>query len=194
MDRRPMSDENPLNSKKSLEFRQTWFLGVMALAVVSMFAFVILPYVDQRPAKLSGQEAPDFDLELLSGGAPGDRIRLSDLRGQIVILDFWASWCRPCQEQGQVLSALNPALGEDVYLLGISTSDQRPAAEAFLKSEKLSYANAFDESGTVGGALSITQLPTLVVLNKSGVIVAAESRVLSGAEIQKLVSTIRDGS
>jgi peroxiredoxin len=159
-----------------------------------MFAFVILPYVDQKPAKLSGQEAPNFDLELLSGGAPGDRVRLSDLRGKIVVLDFWASWCRPCKEQSQVLSAVSSQLPKDVYLLGISTSDQRPAAEAFLKAENLPYANAFDEGGEVGGALHITQLPTLVVLDRSGVIVAAESRVLSAAEVTELISTLRNAS
>lgn len=184
----------PPNPKKSLELRQTWFLGLMALAVVSMFAFVILPYVDRAPPKLSGQEAPDFDLELLSGGAPGDRVRLSDLRGQIVILDFWASWCRPCKEQSKELGAVSSKLGDDVYVLGISTSDQRPAAQDFLKSENLPYANAFDEGGSVGGALHITQLPTLVVLDKSGVIVAAEPRVLSGAEVQELVARVRDAS
>lgn len=189
-----MSAENPQDPKKSLKLGQAWFLGVMALAVISMFAFVILPYVDRKPAQLSGQEAPNFDLELLSGGAPGDRVRLSDLRGQIVVLDFWASWCLPCKEQSRVLSALNSELGDDVYLLGISTSDQRPAAEAFLKSENLPYANAFDEGGAVGGALSITQLPTLVVLDKSGVVVAAESRVLAGVEVKELISAVRDAS
>lgn len=186
--------EGPPNSKKSLELGQTWFLGLMAAAVVSMFAFVILPYVDQKPAKLSGQEAPDFDLELLSGGAPGDRVRLSDLRGKVVLLDFWASWCQPCKEQSQVLRTMSEQMPEDVYLLGISTSDQRLAAEAFVASEKLPYSNAFDEGGAVGGALYITQLPTLVVLSRSGVIVAAEARVLSLPEVLELVETARNAS
>lgn len=188
-----MNEGSP-KSKKSLELGQTWFLGLTALAVVLMFAFVILPYVDQKPAKLSGQQAPDFDLELLSGGAPGDRVRLSDLRGRIVLLDFWASWCEPCKEQSKVLRTLSAQMPEDVYLLGISTSDQRPAAEAFLKSERLPYSNAFDEGGEVGGALHITQLPTLVVLDRSGVVVAAESRVLTGPEVLELVATVRNAS
>lgn len=184
----------PQVSKKSLELRQTWFLGLMAAAVVSMFAFVILPYVDQKPAKLSGQEAPDFDLELLAGGAPGDRVRLSDLRGQIVVLDFWASWCLPCKEQSKVLSAVSQRLEDDVYLLGISTSDERSAAAAFLLDEKVTYPNAFDEGGQVGGALHITELPTLVVVNKAGAIAAVESRVLSEADLLKLIASVRDAS
>ncbi len=188
-----MSDAPPV-SKKSLELRQTWFLGLMAALVVLMFAFVILPYVDQKPAKLSGQQAPDFDLELLSGGDSGDRVRLSDLRGQIVVLDFWASWCMPCREQSKVLSAVASELGSDVYLLGVATTDQRPSAVAFLEEEKPAYPNAFDEEGALGAALHITQLPTLVVVDASGVVKAAESRVLSADELLDLVRGVRDAS
>ncbi len=188
-----MSDAPPA-SKKSLELRQTWFLGLMAAAVVLMFAFVILPYVDPKPAKLSGQEAPDFDLELLSGGGSGDRVRLSDLKGQIVVLDFWASWCMPCRQQSQVLSAVAPQLKPDVYLLGVATSDQRAAALAFLEEEKSPYPNAFDEEGAVGAALHITELPTVVVLDKNGVIKAAESRVLGAQELVEIIQSVREAS
>ncbi len=188
-----MSDKSPPKTK-TLELRQTWFLALSALSVVLMFAFVILPYVDKKPAKLSGHEAPNFDLELLSGGDPGDRVRLSDLRGRIVVLDFWASWCMPCREQSKVLSALAPQLDKDVYLLGVATTDQKAAALEFLQAEKPPYANVFDEVGELGGALHITQLPTLVVLDKNGVIKAAESRILSGAEILELIEKVRDAS
>lgn len=188
-----MSDA-PTASKKTLELRQTWFLGLSALFVVLMFAFVILPYVDRKPAKLSGQQAPDFNLELLSGGDPGDRVRLSDLKGRIVVLDFWASWCMPCREQSQVLSAVSPKLDSDVYLLGVATTDQRPAAVAFLEEEKPPYPNAFDEGGELSGVLHVTELPTLVVLDENGVIKAAESRMLSAQEIVELIASVRDAS
>jgi cytochrome c biogenesis protein CcmG, thiol:disulfide interchange protein DsbE len=185
-----MSDSPP-TAKKSLELRQTWFLGLTALAVVFMFAFVILPYVDPKPSKLSGQEAADFDLELLVGGAPGDRVRLSDLRGKVVLLDFWASWCLPCKEQSRVLKELAPQLHDDVYLLGIATTDQDAAAREFLESERPGYPNAFDESGAVGAAFRITQLPTIMALDKNGVIRAARTDVLSGPEVLALIQEAR---
>lgn len=190
MDRRPMSGSPPL-AKKTLELRQTWFLGLTALAVVFMFAFVILPYVDPKPGKLAGSEAVDFDLELLSGGASGDRVRLSDLRGKIVLLDFWASWCLPCREQSRVLQVVFPKLNDDVYLLGIATTDQEAAARGFLEAEKPSYPNAFDESGAVGAAFNITQLPTIMVLDDKGVIRAVRSDVLSEPEVLALIDQAR---
>lgn len=176
--------------KKSLTLRQAWFLGVMALAVIFMFAFVILPYVDPKPGALSGEKARDFDLELISFAEPGARIRLSDLRGRVVVMDFWASWCEPCRQQSAVLKKLAPDLPDDVVLLGIATSDQRQAAEAYATSEGASYANAFDEGGAVGMAFGVTSLPTLIIVDRQGTVRLSKSQVVSEVELLSLISGI----
>jgi cytochrome c biogenesis protein CcmG, thiol:disulfide interchange protein DsbE len=184
-----MSDTPVKEPQKTLKLRQTWFLGVMAAAVVLMFAFVILPFVDP-PTRVSGQSAAAFDLELLSGGEPGDRIRLEDLRGRIVILDFWASWCQPCREQAKVLAEVAPKLGDNVYLLGIATSDTREAAVDYLREEKPPYPNAFDDVGVGLQGYGVETLPTLVIVDTEGQIKVFESRVLSATEIFALVETL----
>jgi cytochrome c biogenesis protein CcmG/thiol:disulfide interchange protein DsbE len=190
MDRRQMTDPGPQGVKKSLDLRQSWFLGVMAAVVVLMFSFVILPYVDPPAAKFSGQEAADFDLSLISGGGPGDRVRLSDLRGKVVILDFWASWCQPCREQSEVLSRIAPGLGASTVVLGIATSDREVSARAFLEADAPPYSNAFDEGGLVAQGYRVTQLPTLVLIDKSGTIRSVGSRIYSEDEILALLKTV----
>ncbi len=176
--------------KKSLTFRQSWFLGVMALAVIFMFAFVILPYVDPKPARLSGEKARDFSLELIAGGDPGSRIRLSDLSGKIVVMDFWASWCKPCREQTAILKQLATDLPPDVYLLGVATSDQREAAESYAVSSGAVYPSAFDEGGAVGAAFGVTSLPTMVIVDKEGVVRVIKSQIISRQELFSLLSSI----
>ncbi len=186
--------EAPHKPQKTLELKQTWFLGVMALAVIFMFAFVILPYVDpKKPASsVAGQVAQDFDLELLSGGAPGDRLRLSDLRGSTVILDFWASWCKPCREQAQALEVAARRVGENVRIVGVATSDQRADALSYLETSRPPYPNVFDQDGQVGRAYGVAQLPTLMIVSARGEIRGRHSRILSAEKIVELVADLED--
>ena len=184
--------EPPPAPAKTLELKQTWFLGVAALAVVSMFVFVILPYVDPKKAgqAVAGQVAQDFDLELIGGGAPGDRVRLSDLRGKPVILDFWASWCQPCREQGLALVQAAAQLGDDVTILGIATGDQRKDALDYLATAQLPYSNGLDAEGEVGRAYQVAELPTLMILDANGQIRGRYSRVVDASQVIELVRAL----
>lgn len=179
---------------KTLAPRQTWYLGVVLGAVVLVFAFVILPYVDPKPASPVGQEAPSFGLELLAGGDKGDRVRLPDLRGNVVVLDFFASWCLPCREQAAAVEQVaRDFAGKDVYVLGVGTSDGRDALMKFLSETKSSYPAAFDEGNVVANAYGVSALPTLVVVDRAGRIVDRQARVVSKRELSEVIESALAG-
>jgi cytochrome c biogenesis protein CcmG/thiol:disulfide interchange protein DsbE len=96
---------------------------LLILAVSFLFGLIVLPRLDPGASALLGQPAEDFALPVTHGGDPTSRIRLSDLRGQVVVLDFWASWCKPCLEQIPILAQAATALGERAILVGINTGD-----------------------------------------------------------------------
>jgi cytochrome c biogenesis protein CcmG, thiol:disulfide interchange protein DsbE len=177
-----------MSQSKTLHPRQAWFLGVVAAAVALMFAFVILPKIDPKAPTLVGGFAPEFNLELLHGGAPGDRVRLIDLRGQVVVLDFWASWCKPCAEQAAIMEQLSQEFAsQDVYVLGVATSDSMDEAKGFIDSHATTYPMAFDEGNAMAQAYGVTVLPTVVVVDAMGQVADLHARIVGKRELAELI-------
>jgi thiol-disulfide isomerase/thioredoxin len=148
-----------------------------------------------------GQLAADFELPRIdgdagavtAGGGPGARtLALRDLRGQVVVLDFWATWCGPCLQMLPVLHALHRDLGpRGVAFVGVdSEGGQRTRDEvrAFLAEHGAPYP-VVEDDGQVGERFRVKLLPTLVILGKDGtvhqVFVGATSRRELSAAIER---------
>jgi peroxiredoxin len=139
----------------------------IAIALVALaFLFVVTPAPERLPV-----EAPDFSLENLSG----ETVTLSALRGKVVVLDFWASWCRPCTRTLPALEQLVGGLSDrGVVLLAISLDRTETAVRDYVAEQGLpadfvlygSLANARDvkELYGVGG------IPRTFVVDREGVI------------------------
>lgn len=170
--------------------RRAWLTLAGVIGVSLFFGLVVLPRVGGRKkSAFEGMPAPDFELEVISGGDAGNRLRLAHLAGKAVILDFWASWCGPCRQQAPIVEELSRAhAGGDVVVIGISTSDERDSALSFIRSASLSYTMLFDEGTRVAGAYGVRNLPTLVVVGRSGKIIAVRTSVVRAAELERLVA------
>jgi cytochrome c biogenesis protein CcmG/thiol:disulfide interchange protein DsbE len=114
--------------------------------------------------------APDFDLEQLNGD--GD-LKLSSLRGQVVVLNFWASWCSPCKEEAPVLqSGWEEYRDEGVVFLGVDANDLSGDAREFIAEHGITYPNVHDGEGTTLGRFGIPALPETMFIDRDGRVAA----------------------
>jgi thiol-disulfide isomerase/thioredoxin len=161
--------------------------AIVALVVLSaFFGLAILPrlFEDRR---LVGKDAPDFALEVVTSPG-GDRIHLNELRGRAVILDFWATWCQPCQVVAPLLDRVSRKHRDKLVVVGVNTSDQPGLAPIFAKERGLSYPIVYDAGDEVARRYGVSNLPTLVAIGADGKIVEIRTGLEDENGIEELVS------
>lgn len=109
--------------------------------------------------------APTFDLPRLEGKGA---IRLSQLHGKPVVINFWSSTCTVCKKETPAIAQVSRATGNRIYYLGIDTLDLRTAANSFVSKYKLSYQMAFDATGVAAIRYGVPGLPETFFLSRNG--------------------------
>lgn len=113
--------------------------------------------------------APAFDLERLDGDG---RISLESLRGQAVVLNWWATWCSPCREEMPLLQeAWQRWEGKGVVFVGIDVQDLRSDAREFLEETGVTYENVYDGKGSTVGRYGLTGYPETYFIDADGDVV-----------------------
>ncbi len=119
------------------------------------------------PAPAIGHPAPAFSLPTLTGEA----LALAGLRGQPVVLNFWASWCGPCRAEMPELQRLHRRLGEaGVAVVGVNQGETPETAAAFMQALNLSFPVALDQRTGVSQQYLVNSLPTTFFIDRDGVI------------------------
>lgn len=121
------------------------------------------------PAPREGFAAPDFQLELLRGG----KVRLADLRGKVVVINLWASWCPPCRAEMPALArayAENRERGIEILAVNMTYQDNAQAAAAFVQEYGLDFKIPMDMQGEVGRLYQLRALPTTFFVDREGII------------------------
>lgn len=140
----------------------------------------VIPAAQRR---LSG----DVRQQLITGGD----FRLSDLRGKVVVLNFWASWCGPCKTESPHLQAVyQRQKTHRVVFVGIDIKDEKQAALAFIHDFGVTYPIVYDEparSALQIGDVPTRGLPTTVVIDKRGRVAAIYTGALFDADIEPIV-------
>lgn len=115
-------------------------------------------------SQLSGK-APNFTLK----SSTGKNLKLSEFRGQVVMINFWASWCAPCRQEMPLLEAMYrkyKSLG--FVLLGVNVEQDSSKAATLLKSIKVSFPILYDNKNKVSKQYKVAAMPTTVIIDRDG--------------------------
>jgi len=145
-------------------------LGRLAQGVaVLAFLLILLTPLLARQGKLTGQPAPDFELEDLDG----EMLRLGSMKGKVVVLDFWAVWCGPCQDSVPFFQLLEDKYAADgLKVIGLHVDDRVPPVEKvkqYLDEKNVEYSNALSTTD-VDNAFKIYAMPTTYMIDRDGVL------------------------
>lgn len=130
-----------------------------------LVAAVVIGAVGTSAGTASRQpgQAPSFSLTAL--GQPGQRVSLSQYRGEPVIVNFWASWCAPCQRETQVIASFYRAGHGKVLVVGVDENDSATHALAFARAKGVTYPLAFDPRVSAATAYAVSGIPQTFFLD-----------------------------
>jgi len=115
----------------------------------------------------AGDTAPDFSAKLLSG----DAFTLSDHRGRVVFLNFWASWCSPCVAEMPAVQQLSKKYADSVVFIGMNYAENEGKVQDFISERGFTYSIGLDEAGDIAKNLYPSDgIPYTLIIDAEGVI------------------------
>jgi cytochrome c biogenesis protein CcmG/thiol:disulfide interchange protein DsbE len=165
-------------------------VGLLAVLWVALLTPAQNSHNSASSDPLLGRPAPDFTLALLSKQA-GPALHLANLKGKLVVINFWASWCDPCKQEAPLLQAQwQRAKVQGVVFIGIDFQDGQSAALSFVQQNGLTYINVVDPNGSTGINYGVTGVPETFFIDRHGVIVNTVRKELTAQVLQSAITAL----
>ena len=133
--------------------------------LLALAAFIVVATGTSAALPAVGVVAPDF----ASKSDSGRNVRLSELRGQVVLINFWASWCGPCRQEMPLLESIYRKYHKLGFtLIGVNVEPDSKAADEWLKATPVSFPILYDKESRVSKLYDVAGMPSTVIIDRSG--------------------------
>ena len=161
--------------------KSTWKLLVMLVLAIAIIIFMLLtptpvkaqerPTPEQATIVKDGMVAPDFELTMFDGSV----VKLADLNGKVVLLNFWATWCPPCRaELARVeKDIIEKFKGQEFVFLPVSRGEKKEVVAAFREKMGYTFPMGLDSDSAVYSKYAVTYIPRNFLIGKDGKVVKA---------------------
>lgn len=151
----------------------TLFAMLVVVAVITVIGYALYDRQTEGES-LEGKDAPDFAVTVYDFdqiAMPGERLTRDSLRGQVVVINFWADYCIPCQDEAPMFERVwNDYKDRGVVFLGVNTENPLGPALEFLVDYELTYPSGPDEGAKMEEAFNVTGIPETFVIDVNGVV------------------------
>lgn len=137
----------------------------MALGVL-LGVFILIPGARSNPDPVVGVQVENFVLQDLQGRS----IQLSQYRGKVVVLNFWATWCIPCKDEMPLLQKYADTLKSKVIVLGVNSQEAIVDVKAFVDANAISFPIALDGNGEILRKFLVHNYPTTFFIDPNGIL------------------------
>jgi len=161
---------NPVASRKKF-----FWVGIVVVIVLSLLVLLGLKLFSESGSAVSiGQSPPDFALETYGG----ETIHTNSLRGKVVLINFWSSWCTTCDEEAKMLEEAWSTFAREqpgrVAFLGVAYMDTLPDSLSFIETYGVTYPNGPDLRGEISNLYQVSSVPETYILGTDGVLRAVK--------------------
>lgn len=175
-------------------------MAMLAISAVVLLALIVLlavrlvsagAAVSKAPTfALAGKPAPDFTTTLYNGTS-GQSIHLAALKGKPVVINFFASWCVPCEAEAPILAAsAQKYAAQDVVFIGIVYQDTQQNSLDFARQYNVTYDIGGDPGGDIAIAYGVTGVPETVFINRQGVVADKIYSVTDSGSLDRSIQAI----
>ncbi|CAH1057292.1 redoxin domain-containing protein [Paenibacillus pseudetheri] len=132
-----------------------------------------------------GSIAPEFEATTIEG----KKVRLSDFQGQIVVLNFWASWCTSCVREMPLLNDIHKSTSSQIETLFINVGESKGTASEYLKDHSFSFPVVIDVTGKISALFGVSALPATYIINGEGKIKEAILGEITDFPLMQLINS-----
>lgn len=166
-------------------------VGLGVVALLALFVWGLGRRASVGPIPIAVRQAPDFEIALFGQpGSPGGRWRLSALSDQPAVVNFWASWCVPCEDEAPVLEQASRLYRGQVAFVGIDVQDTEANARAFLERYRITYPNGPDPTGEISIDYGMSGVPETYFISRDRRIVRKWAGPLDEARLAAFLAEL----